>query len=447
MMTSPLYAADSFFETQEIFLPSSDHYYHIPGIVVTAKGTVLVYGAWRQASAHDWGNIHIDMRRSIDGGKTWDDERQIAHLGDSVKAIVRSSPPKQSGHEDEVTVDNPTMIVDRNGTVHMLYQIEYRRVFYMRSNDDGITWSKPVEISQVFEKFRPKWDWKIVAPGPGHGIQLKNGRLVVPVWMALGGNDGYEHRPSETAVVYSDDHGATWLAGDVVAQATGRGANPDVFHDPNETVAVQLADGSVLFNIRAPSARQRRLESVSPDGATGWSKPKFIDDLPEPVCFGSIERLSEVPPSNKNRILFSIPAGLNGGKSVDELWCKREDMTVFLSYDEGKTWPVKKIIERGSAGAGYSDLAVLPDGTILCAYGTGAGFGPGAGIAVARFNLEWLTDGADSVPASTAGALAAQTAVDNTRSPATKKRSPVTSNPSAAAGEAIELPKMERTEK
>lgn len=400
IMWSPLCYAAPFFETQEIFTPTSTNYYHIPGLVVTVKGTVLAYCAWRDVAEWDWGNIHVVMRRSTDGGETWGPEHKIAHMGEPVPAIVRSSPPKARGHEADVTVDNPIAIADRDGTVHMLYCVEYRRVFYMRSDDDGMTWSQPVEISKVFEKYRPEFDWKIVATGPGHGIQLENGRLIVPVWLATGGKEGYQHAPSVTAVIYSDDHGRTWQAGDIVARTTGRGNNPNVYHDPNETEAVQLADGKVLFNIRAPSARHSRLESVSADGATAWSRPGFIDDLPEPIDFGSIVRFSKEPQCDKNRLLFSIcDSYAAGGKrrSYDEQDFIRKDMTVFLSYDEGKTWPIKKVIQPGPAGCGYSDLAVLPDQTILCAYGTGPGFGKGAGINLARFNLEWLTQGKDSM--------------------------------------------------
>ena len=315
-LCSSLCSAKPFFETQELFTPTTTNYYHIPGLAVTAKGTVLAYAAWRDVAAMDWGNIHVVIRRSTDGGKTWGPESKLAPQGAPLEAIVRSSPPKAKGHEDDVTVDNAMVIADRDGAVHILYCAEYRRVFYMRSDDDGVTWSTPVEISKAFEKYRAEWNWKIVATGPGHGIQLKNGQLIVPFWLALGEKEGYHHRPSVNAVLYSDDHGKTWQGGDIVARTTGRGDDPNVYHDPNETVAVELADGSVLLNIRAPSARHRRLQSVSPDGATGWSKPEFVEDLPDPICFGGIARLSEKAKSDKNLLLFSIDTGTTHGKKA-----------------------------------------------------------------------------------------------------------------------------------
>src|SRR5215472_16017838 len=98
-MCSSLCSGEPFFQTQEIFTPTSTNYYHIPGLVVTAKGTVLAYAARRDVLATDWGNIHVVVRRSTDGGKTWSPETKLAPQGAPFQPIVRSSPPKAKGHE------------------------------------------------------------------------------------------------------------------------------------------------------------------------------------------------------------------------------------------------------------------------------------------------------------------------------------------------------------
>ena len=81
----------------------------------------------------------------------------------------------------DVTYNNSVLIADRDGPVHMLFCLEYMRCFYQRSDDDGVTWSAPVEVTSAFEKFRTDYDWKVLATGPAHGIQLTKGRLIVPV--------------------------------------------------------------------------------------------------------------------------------------------------------------------------------------------------------------------------------------------------------------------------
>ena len=146
------------------------------------------------------------------------------------------------------------------------------RCFYMRSADDGVTWSAPVEITAAFEDFHRSYAWKVLATGPDHGIQLKSGRLVVPVWLSTG-TGGNAHRPSVTATIYSDDQGKTWHAGEIAVPCTEEWINP------NETVAVELADGRVMLNVRSESKQHRRLVTTSKDGATDWSTPKFDDAL------------------------------------------------------------------------------------------------------------------------------------------------------------------------
>lgn len=354
--------------------------YRIPGIIVTGKEALLVYCEARKSLQGDWGTIDIMMRRSADGGLTWAKQRKLI----TVEGKVAQNPValKQNlAKEGEITINNPVAIVDRQtNAVHFLYCLEYARCYYMRSNDDGQTFTEPVDITGTFDQFRKDYDWKVLATGPGHGIQLKNGRLLVPVWLSTG-TGGHAHRPSCVSVIYSDDHGQTWQRGQIVV------AHPNPVN-PSETVAVQLHDGRVMFNIRHESEPRFRGICISPDGVAGWSRIEYDPQLPEPVCMGSIIRFTEQPVHKKNRILFANPHNPENRE--------RKNVTVKLSYDEGKTWPVAKSIEPGISG--YSDLAVGPDGFAYCFYERASvddsHYRP-AYLTLARFNLEWLTDGKD----------------------------------------------------
>jgi sialidase-1 len=339
--------------------------HRIPGVVVTPKGTVLAYCEARKNNSSDWGEIEIHLRRSADGGRTWDAPRQIAHRA----ARIEGNPRKKTGGEREQTVNNPVAIVDRTtGAIEFLYCVNYARAFSMRSTDDGVTWTAPVEITASFEPFRRHYDWKVIATGPGHGLQLKTGRLVVPIWLAFGGVG--DHGPSAAGTIYSDDHGKTWRAGDIAVPNAGE------LSSPNETMLTELSDGRVMLVTRSLSKTNRKIVTVGPDGATRWEKPAFHDRLWEPRCMASIA----AHPSRPGTLLFSNPHTLPaepGGKSA------RENLSIKLSRDDGKTWTVNKTLDAGPSA--YSDLAVLPDGTVFCLYEKAAD------IVAARFNLAWLT--------------------------------------------------------
>ena len=150
---TPLIAVEPFMEKLDLFTVADTGFkiYHIPGIVVTAKGTVL---AWCEArkKGGDWDDIKILLRRSTDDGKTFSEPKSIAEVpGPKVKnpfsLRMKNVDPK------DVTYNNPVLIADRDGTVHMLFCLEYMRCFYQRSTDDGVSWSTPVEITQTFETF------------------------------------------------------------------------------------------------------------------------------------------------------------------------------------------------------------------------------------------------------------------------------------------------------
>jgi sialidase-1 len=356
--------------------------YRIPGIVVTSGGNVLAYCEARRSDRGDWGPTDIMLRRSSDRGETWEPVRRLVEP----PAVPKNPVALQHGlgKEGEVTVNNPVAIVDRTaGAVQFLYCVEYARCFTMRSEDEGQTWTEPVEITEVFERFRPEYEWKVIATGPGHGIQLRSGRLLLPVWLSTG-TAGHGHRPSCISVIYSEDGGKRWERGEIVA------AHPQPAN-PSETAAVELADGRVMLNLRHEGPERRRGVSVSPDGATRWSPVRFDPALPEPVCMGSLIRLSMRPEQDRNRILFSNPHNPDSNE--------RRNLTVKLSYDEGETWPVAKAIEPGTSG--YSDLAVGPDERIYCFYergGAGASHFRTRFPTLARFDLEWLEGRSEGSP-------------------------------------------------
>lgn len=382
-------AAEPFMEKQDLFIVGEDPayaLYHIPGVVVTAKGTVLTWceARKRAAGVSDWDDIRILLRRSTDDGKTWSTPKSIANV-EGQKAKNPLALKMKNVDPNDVTYNNPVLIADKDGTVHMLFCLEYERVFYQRSDNDGLTFSQPTEITNAFADFKKDYDWKVLATGPNHSIQLKTGRLVVPVWLSTG-EGGNAHRPSVTATVYSDDQGKTWKAGDIAVPCT------DDWINPNETVAIELNDGRVMLNVRSESKAHRRLIVTSPNGATGWSTPRFDEALLEPICMGGIVRYNH---EGKSLILFSNPHNLDKAKGKAEPGKNRDrkNVSVKISRDEAHTWPVNKLIEDGPSM--YSDIAVTPKGTILCFYGRsgdsqGVAAFAGGRLTVARFNLEWL---------------------------------------------------------
>ena len=209
--------------------------YRIPGIVVTAKGSILAYCEARKYTGLDWDDIEILLRRSTDGGRTWSEPKPLprpaGHFERNPAAVA-----KNLAREGQITFNNPVAIVDRRGPVHFLYCVDYGRCLYLRSDDDGVTFSQPVEITPALTQSRHDYDCRVFGTGPGHAVQLRSGRLVVPVWMSTG-TGGNAHRPSVVTTIASDDAGRTWQRGDIVANST------DPLLNPNETVIAQLSDG------------------------------------------------------------------------------------------------------------------------------------------------------------------------------------------------------------
>ena len=368
LLTAPMVlvrAAEPSLDRTDLFTAGQAGYetFRIPGVVVTRSGTILAYCEARRGSRSDWADIEILLTRSTNGGRTW-------------------SPPQRIADSGKDTVNNPVAIVDRvTGRIHFLYCINYHRCYYMFSDDDGANFSKPREITSDLDPLRKHYHWNVVATGPGHGIQLRNGRLLVPVWMST---ELKKHRPSAVSVMFSDDHGQSWRCGEVVCQ------HPEPLINPSETIAAQLSDDRVLLNIRSENRNYRRALSFSEDGATRWSAVTFDEGLYEPICMAAIIQLPQPFANNNSTFVFSNPdSSENPEFHGRHKFRHREDVTIRMSTDDCRTWPVSRVLQPGVSG--YSDLAVGADGTVFCLYERGGedGFAH-RHLTMARFNREWI---------------------------------------------------------
>jgi sialidase-1 len=232
-----------------------------------------------------------------------------------------------------------------------------RNVWVTSSRDNGATWETPREITASVK--RPEWTW--YATGPGVGIQLSSGRMIIPCdhHEPFGSMEPYSH------VIFSDDHGQSWKLGGTVAAQT------------HECQAVELSDGSILMNMRCQSWEEgfrspfRRMVARSQDGGLTWKDVRIDDALKEPMCQASL--IGIAGPRKSRVLVFANPADT-----------KRVRMTIKVSRDEGRSWNVERTLHKGPSA--YSCLAELPGRTIGCLYERGAE-SPYDEIALARFRL------------------------------------------------------------
>ena len=340
------------------------HTYRIPSLLVTKHGTLLAFCEGRKNSRRDYGDIDLLIKRSEDSGKTW--SRQQIVWDDAENTCGNPCPvvDRQTGSTWLLMTWNRGD--DRESEIKKNTSKDTRRVWVTKSDDDGLTWSEPMEITDAAK--RPEWRW--YATGPGVGIQLQKGsfkgRLVVPcdhsVASSPGNPNGYNSH-----VIFSDNHGQTWGLGGVIT--------PRV----NECQVVELSDGTLTMNMRNyDRSKTTRAIATSNDGGITWSKVTHDPALVEPICQASFLRYTWPGNYSRSRLLFSNPATETA----------RTNMTVRLSYDEGKTWPIARLLHPGPSA--YSCLAVLPEGDIACIYEAGKN-NPYERIVLARFGLHWLT--------------------------------------------------------
>jgi sialidase-1 len=309
------------------------HTYRIPAIVRAENGDLLAFAEGRKDSAGDHGNIDIVMKRSKDGGESWE-----------AMTLVQD---EWSDPTARVWIGNPSPVVDllderAPGRIWLAFTRSNAGMFVTHSDDHGKTWAKRRDVSK--ETLDPDWGW--CAAGPVHAIQLKRGthkgRLVVPC----------DHQQKDAGtwgahLMLSDDHGKTWRLGAADTRSLG-----DAIH-PNECVAVELNDGRIYVNARDQhgSNPATRAVAYSSDGGETFDAPFAPEpNITTPVVQNSAIRFAGKSDGNDRSILiYSCPGHRK----------QRRDLTILASFDEGQSWPIKTVLHKGPAA--YSDLIKLDD--------------------------------------------------------------------------------------
>lgn len=330
-------------EKQRLF---SDQRY--PNVVVTTKGTILTA----------WGNNGVVIRRSSDGGKTWGSAITVAKAG---------------------YLGGGTTVDDQSGDI--LIFVEDRQppapLTVYRSRDDGKTWQAQKTVIEVDELGNtPSMHMN------EHGITLKRGkhrgRLLRPTRFYGRGGEA-EWSKQYTNAIYSDDGGKNWKT-----------SKPFPENGTGEAALVELSNGQIYYNSRMHWAKRphnkRRREAWSDDGGVTWKDWRVIDVLPDGDqgrTYGCMGGLTRLPLKDRDILIFS---------NLDTDASHRERVSVWASFDGGKTWPIKRLVDPGRSG--YSSLAVgrpqsPSEGWIYLFYE----HDPFKGAHIARFNLAWILGG------------------------------------------------------
>ena len=339
--------------------------YRIPAVITAKDGSVVAFTDKRKYNNTDLPeDIDIICNRSTDGGHTWSEPITIAQ-----------GTGRFQGYGDAALVHSK----DENGLLAVFVggrglwtstPSVPQNSYMVKSYDNGQTWTEPEVITHfIYGKDcadSKRKNWYASFFGSGNGLLTSTGRIMFVAAIRESGSNYTLYN----YVVYSDDNGETW---NVSGRASVGG---------DEAKVVELADGRILMSIRHGG---NRWYNISNDGGVTWqANPSTWYDITAPACNGDIIRYSSVNDGgDKNRILHSVPTGTD-----------RKNVTVFVSYDEGQTWPTSRCIVPYSSA--YSSLCVLPDNTI--GFYVEEDFYTGKdnySTVFYNFSLEWLTKGED----------------------------------------------------
>jgi len=332
------------------------HTYRIPGLETTNNGTLIAVYDVRRNNADDLQeDIDVGINRSTDGGLTWEPMKIIMDMGEWGRLSNR-----------ENGVGDPSVLVDRQtGTIWVaalwthgkpkqrawnssapgLTPKETGQIMLVKSEDDGKTWSEPINITSQVKNEK----WQLFLQGPGKGISMKNGTLVFPAQFKD------ENKIPHSTIIYSKNHGETWQ--------TGTGAKPET----TEAQVIELNDGSLMLNMRDDRNREDKSENngraimITGDlGKTWIEHPTSNGALIEPNCMASlIKEEFMIDGKLQSIVMFSNPNSKY----------RREKMTIKISFDDAKTWPSEyNLLLDEQTGNGYSCLTKIDDNHVGILY-------------------------------------------------------------------------------
>ena len=323
--------------------------YRIPGLATTNRGTLLaVYDVRHNSSVDLQEDIEIGLSRSTDGGQTWEKMRIPLSFGEH-----GGLPRAQNG------VGDPAILVDHTtGTAWIMAAWthgmgnarawnqskpgmdieETGQLVLARSDDDGRTWSKPVNITAQVKQ--PEWHFLL--QGPGRGICTTDGTLV------FAGQFIAADRTPHACLIYSRDHGQTWSISQPARSNT------------TEAQVAEVRPGELMLNMRDNRGGSRAVCTTTDLGQTWQEHPSSRSALQEPVCMASLLHVrAEDNATGRDLLLFSNPDSPK----------RRHRITVKLSTDGGLTWPAAQqvLLDEGESW-GYSCLTMIDRETVGILY-------------------------------------------------------------------------------
>ena len=320
--------------------------YRIPSLLVTNKGTLIAFTE-RRLGLHDHAQNDIVLKRSVDGGKTWGQE--IVAYEDGMNSI-----------------NDPLTVQLEDGRIMMMFaRFPYGRharnsgwikmaepgydnpkvnilTFTIFSKDDGLSWSKPMDITKSVKPAH----W-LNANTPGAMIQLEKGkhkgRIIASLWGTVPViKDDKVERSWEIISAWSDDNGQTWQRSEPL--------NDPEEGFPNECQIAETANGDLIIVSRNQSGETKRKKAFSKDGGETWSALETDSTLPSVACMGSLIK----GPENKYGS-WDLYATFPSNEA-------RKDGQIAISNNNGKSFQIKKIVKGSFA---YSASQISADGKSL----------------------------------------------------------------------------------